>query len=169
MIKENVGKRIRELRNAKMLSQEKFATVCGLDRTYIAGVEQGKRNISIENLKKIADALNISLSDMFDFTKPVHKTILLTVNGVKFILESKTELTYDIKEEIELICRYAYDDESHLLEEMDESSTVEDLYEADPYTIAILFSKAVKTALNIDVVFMPIELEVSISEGSIMY
>ena len=52
-IREQVGKRIRELRQAKGLSQEAFALEIGLDRTYIASVENGKRNISIINLEKI--------------------------------------------------------------------------------------------------------------------
>ena len=51
-IREQIGKRIRELRQAKGLSQEAFALEIGLDRTYIASVENGKRNISIINLKR---------------------------------------------------------------------------------------------------------------------
>lgn len=53
MIKQKVGARIRELRNDRGLSQEKLALAAGLDRTYIASVENGKRNISIVNLEKI--------------------------------------------------------------------------------------------------------------------
>lgn len=65
MIQQKVGSRIRELRNAIGLSQEKLALAAELDRTYIASVESGKRNISIVNLEKIAKALNCSLSDLF--------------------------------------------------------------------------------------------------------
>ncbi len=67
MIEDAVGKRIRELRTAKCLSQEKFAELCGLDRTYITSLENGKRNIAIVNLEKICNALNITLKDFFDF------------------------------------------------------------------------------------------------------
>lgn len=67
MIKEQFGNRLRQLRISKGLSQEKFSFVCGLDRTYIASVEKGKRNISLENIEKIACALNISISDFFNF------------------------------------------------------------------------------------------------------
>lgn len=67
MIKENVGKRIKFLRKKLGLSQEKFAELCGLDRTYITSLENGKRNISIVNLEKITKSLNISLKDFFDF------------------------------------------------------------------------------------------------------
>ena len=65
MITDKIGNRIRELRNHTGLSQEKFAAKIGMDRTYFASVELGKRNISIVNLEKIADGLNISLSELF--------------------------------------------------------------------------------------------------------
>lgn len=65
MITEIVGKRIRELRSEQGLSQEKLALRAELDRTYIAGVEQGKRNLSIKSLEKIIIALNISFEDFF--------------------------------------------------------------------------------------------------------
>lgn len=60
-----IGSEIRRLRSARGLSQESFADLCGLDRTYIGGVERGERNISLINLLKISHALNISLSDLF--------------------------------------------------------------------------------------------------------
>ena len=50
MITEKIGNRIRELRKETGLSQEKFAAKIGMDRTYFASVELGKRNISIVNL-----------------------------------------------------------------------------------------------------------------------
>ena len=60
-----LGKRIQSLRKQRGLSQEKFALLIGMDRTYFASVEAGKRNISICNLKKIADGFHISLSELF--------------------------------------------------------------------------------------------------------
>ena len=60
-----LGKRIRELRNKTGLSQERFANQIGMDRTYFASVEAGKRNIAIQNLKKIAEGFEISLSELF--------------------------------------------------------------------------------------------------------
>lgn len=67
MIQEELGKRIRELRASNTgLSQEKFAHKIEIDRTYLASVEAGKRNISIANIKKIADGLGVTLSDLFD-------------------------------------------------------------------------------------------------------
>lgn len=65
MIKVEIGKRIRELRQQTGLSQEKFALKIGMDRTYLASVENGKRNISVLNLEKIAKGLGVSLSELF--------------------------------------------------------------------------------------------------------
>lgn len=67
MIQETLGKRIRELRTGNTgLSQEKFAQKIEMDRTYFASVEAGKRNISISNIKKIADGLGVTLSELFN-------------------------------------------------------------------------------------------------------
>ena len=65
MIKEKLGKRIKELRMETNLSQEKFALKIGMDRTYYASVENGKRNIAIVNLEKIANGFGITLSELF--------------------------------------------------------------------------------------------------------
>lgn len=65
MITEILGERIRELRKKTGLSQEKFALQIDMDRTYFASIETGRRNISICNIKKIADGLGISLEELF--------------------------------------------------------------------------------------------------------
>ena len=65
MITDKIGNRIRELRSHTGLSQEKFALSISMDRTYYASVESGKRNISLQNIEKIANGLNISLSELF--------------------------------------------------------------------------------------------------------
>lgn len=59
------GERIRELRHKQNFSQEKLAEITNLHRTYIGGIERGERNPSLENIYKIANALNISLSELF--------------------------------------------------------------------------------------------------------
>jgi transcriptional regulator with XRE-family HTH domain len=64
MIQESFGKACRQQREKMQLSQEKFALMIGMDRTYYASVEAGKRNISIQNIKKIADGFEISLSEL---------------------------------------------------------------------------------------------------------
>ena len=66
MIERVLGERIRELRSKTGLSQEKFALKIGMDRTYFASVETGKRNIAIRNIKKIADGLGVTLSELFE-------------------------------------------------------------------------------------------------------
>lgn len=65
MIKQKVGSRIRELRTTAGLSQEKLALAADIDRTYIASVENGKRNISIVNLEKIVKALDCTFAIFF--------------------------------------------------------------------------------------------------------
>ena len=65
MITEALGERIKEVRGKTGLSQEKFALSIGMDRTYFSSVEAGRRNISICNIKKIADGLGVSLSELF--------------------------------------------------------------------------------------------------------
>lgn len=66
-ITKELGKRIQELRKEKTgLSQEKFALEIEMDRSYFASVESGRRNISIVNIKKIADGLGVSLSELFE-------------------------------------------------------------------------------------------------------
>lgn len=60
-----LGERIKNLRKKTGLSQEKFAFQIGMDRTYFASVEAGKRNIAICNIKRIADGLGVTLSELF--------------------------------------------------------------------------------------------------------
>lgn len=60
------GEAVRKLRQEKQISQEEFADLCGLHRTYISDIELGKRNVSLENIEKIANALGISISRLFE-------------------------------------------------------------------------------------------------------
>lgn len=67
MLKEIVGKRVRDLRITKTdMSQEEFSKVTNLDRTYLSRLESGKQNITIENLNVICNGLNISLKEFFE-------------------------------------------------------------------------------------------------------
>jgi transcriptional regulator with XRE-family HTH domain len=61
-----LGKRIRELRDAKGWSQERLAAAAYLDRSYLAGIESGARNPSVRSLLKIANALKVQLRDLFE-------------------------------------------------------------------------------------------------------
>ena len=59
------GKALRERRHKLGVSQEEFADICGLDRTYVGGIERGERNVALVNIEKLARALKISLSELF--------------------------------------------------------------------------------------------------------
>lgn len=65
-INERFGKRIKEVRKAKGLSQEKLANLAEVDRTYLPEVERGERNISLVVAEKIANALGEKLSKMIE-------------------------------------------------------------------------------------------------------
>ncbi len=60
------GARLRQLRSEQGWSQEGFAAECGLDRTYIGGIERGERNLALRNIHLIAETLGISLSELMD-------------------------------------------------------------------------------------------------------
>ncbi|HQZ83348.1 MAG TPA: helix-turn-helix transcriptional regulator [Pyrinomonadaceae bacterium] len=60
------GKRIRNLRTERSLSQEKLAELTGFHRTYIGMVERGERNLSLSNIAVFAEIFELSLSDLFD-------------------------------------------------------------------------------------------------------
>lgn len=60
------GQRVRALRQAKGFSQESFAAECGLDRTYMGGIERGERNLALLNIDRIAQTLGISISELTD-------------------------------------------------------------------------------------------------------
>jgi len=62
---QKFGARIRSLREATGLSQEKFALFIDMDRSYYASVERGERNIALENVEKIAKGLDVSISELF--------------------------------------------------------------------------------------------------------
>lgn len=66
MITKEFGQRLKEFRQETGLSQEKLALKISMDRTYYASVEAGRRNISLENIKKIADGFGVSLSQLFE-------------------------------------------------------------------------------------------------------
>jgi len=62
------GAQVRDLRAIQKLSQEQLADQSGLHRTYIGGVERGERNISLDAIWKIAEALGITPADLFGST-----------------------------------------------------------------------------------------------------
>ena len=66
-IKSKLGKKVRETRIKEGYSQEEFASLCGLHRTYISDIERGERNVSVENIEKIAKALKIETNELLKF------------------------------------------------------------------------------------------------------
>jgi transcriptional regulator with XRE-family HTH domain len=59
------GESVRGIRKQRGVSQESLALMCGLDRTYISGIERGTRNPSLTNILKIAAALGVSPAEIF--------------------------------------------------------------------------------------------------------
>jgi transcriptional regulator with XRE-family HTH domain len=64
-IRVRFGKALRQRRNKLGVSQEAFADMCELDRTYIGGIERGERNVALVNIEKIAKTLRVSIADLF--------------------------------------------------------------------------------------------------------
>ena len=71
-IQVSFGRAVKELRLETGLSQERFALSIDMDRTYLASVETGKRNISIRNIKKIADGLNTTCSRLLEYAEKIN-------------------------------------------------------------------------------------------------
>jgi len=63
-IRKKFGKKVKELRQAKGLSQEGLAHLAELDRTYIPSIEKGERNVSIEVIQKLSVAFGIKISEL---------------------------------------------------------------------------------------------------------
>ena len=64
-IRVRFGKAVRQRRQKLGVSQEAFADLCNLDRTYIGGIERGERNVGLVNIEKIASALDTRVSELF--------------------------------------------------------------------------------------------------------
>ncbi|WP_092359852.1 helix-turn-helix domain-containing protein [Collimonas sp. OK242] len=60
------GERIRKLRKDRGLSQDGFADLCGFDRTYISGIERGRRNPSLLAIEALANALSVTVAELLD-------------------------------------------------------------------------------------------------------
>ncbi len=65
-ILERFGQRVRKLRKEPGYSQEGFGAACGLDRTYVGGIERGERNVALRNVEVIAQTLGITLADLLE-------------------------------------------------------------------------------------------------------
>ena len=66
-IRIHLGERVRKLRKEMGWSQENLGERAGLHPTYVGGIERGERNVSLENLSRLAAAFDLSLSELFEF------------------------------------------------------------------------------------------------------
>lgn len=64
-VRKRFGVAVRDHRKAQSYSQESFADACGLHRTYIGAIERGERNVSIDNIARIAETLSVHIADLF--------------------------------------------------------------------------------------------------------
>ena len=64
--RRRLGVRVRSSREERGLTQQSLADVIGIDRTYLSGIENGRRNVSFENLVRLARGLGIPLSELVD-------------------------------------------------------------------------------------------------------
>src|SRR5579872_2445926 len=64
-LQQHVGKRVRQLREQKGLSQEALAAICNLHRTYIGLIERGERNLSVSTVEVVAQGLGVPASELF--------------------------------------------------------------------------------------------------------
>ncbi|WP_324672561.1 Dam family site-specific DNA-(adenine-N6)-methyltransferase [Mycoplasma sp. 888] len=78
MILTNFAKRLNELRIQKLLTQQDLADLSKIERTQISKIEKGKMNITLETVEKLANALNVRVQDLFDFS-----TIVITENSIR--------------------------------------------------------------------------------------
>jgi transcriptional regulator with XRE-family HTH domain len=68
-IQVQFGAHLKKLRLELGLSQEAFADKCGLDRTYVSGIERGVRNPTLEVINILGTGLGVGLKELFDFDK----------------------------------------------------------------------------------------------------
>lgn len=66
-----LGENVRSLRIERQITQEQLAEICDLHRTYIGAIERGDRNVSLNNIVKIAHALNVTPSDLLQFESKI--------------------------------------------------------------------------------------------------
>ena len=64
-VRRRLGAVVRQHREAQGHSQESFGDACGLHRTYVGAIERGERNVSIDNIARIAEALGLDIADLF--------------------------------------------------------------------------------------------------------
>ena len=72
-VRRSIGRKIRDLRLEQGYSQSSLATMVAINRSYLCEVENGRRNISLDNLIKISDALDVPLPILFEDVSSTHR------------------------------------------------------------------------------------------------
>ena len=85
-LKEKFGARLKEIRRSKKMTQENLAEITGMDIPNLSNIERGKKFVSAETLSKLATALNVSESTLFDFQHKKTKNEL--IKEINFIIEN---------------------------------------------------------------------------------
>lgn len=102
-IKEKIGIRIRELRQAKGLKQCELADMLDMERSHLTRIESGKHRPSDENLAKIANILEVKISDLFDTDHIKTRNELITEINKLFPTLTDQEIKFCYKNIINLI------------------------------------------------------------------
>jgi len=84
-----LGQRIRELRTEKGYSQEAFADYCGVHRTFMGTIERGESNLSFQNIAKVASALGLPLSTLFQDLEGRAKALVTPSAGARAVRARK--------------------------------------------------------------------------------
>jgi len=101
-IKKYFGARIKEIRESKNMSQEKLAELVCMESRHISRIETGKSFTTLENIAKIADVLDVKISELFSFEHKKDKKILIyeIEEFMKNANEEKIELIYKLVKNI---------------------------------------------------------------------
>lgn len=85
-----IGERIRNFRKEKGLSQEELADIANLHATYIGQLERGEKNATLESIEKVANALEISLEDLFRSIQPKPNSQEFTISQIVTRLQTRS-------------------------------------------------------------------------------
>ncbi len=115
-----LGKRVQELRAGKGWTQEEFAHVSGLHRTYIGQIERGEKNISIANLVKISGVLGVTLAELLFALEDNSATRRLARRECQEGPANNSDRTLEIRKVVERlrVQRIAFDKTMKLLEDL---------------------------------------------------
>lgn len=101
-----VGTNIKEIRKKKKLTQEELSEKCGLQTSYLAGVERGDRNITLQTLEKITSGLEINPKELFELESPINK---LTLEKEQLVQLFTSHMLGRSEKEIRLLIKIAKD------------------------------------------------------------